>query len=216
MYFPNGGVCSVTATTKDGAAVEVATVGDEGMLGIGAFWGDGVMATGQTLCQVSDTSAERMSIGAFRREVDRKGAFHEIVGRYSQGALALMIQSTACMALHGVRERCCRWLLMTQDRVDDQFNLSHEFIAICWADASRQSPVVAANLQKDGLIPLHARTITIIFGRSWKRRPANVTRRSGRVRPLSFYLLASTRPPLLTGEIAVRMGRRAALRLKGF
>ena len=163
VYFPNGGVCSVTATTKDGAAVEVATVGDEGMLGIGAFWGDGVMATGQTLCQVSDTSAEQMSIEAFRREVDRKGAFHEIVGRYSQGALALMIQSTACMALHGVRERCCRWLLMTQDRVrSDQFYLSHEFIAILLGATRPTVSVVAANLQKDGLIRYKHARITIV------------------------------------------------------
>src|SRR5687768_9532318 len=34
VFFPNGGVCSVTAMMKNGAAVEVATVGTEGMVGI--------------------------------------------------------------------------------------------------------------------------------------------------------------------------------------
>ena len=42
-----------------------------------------------------------------------------------------MMQSTACMALHPVQERCCRWLLMTHDRVHrDEFHLSHEFLAM--------------------------------------------------------------------------------------
>jgi hypothetical protein len=40
MYFPNGGVFSVTNQMRDGALVEVATVGIEGMLGIGVFRGD--------------------------------------------------------------------------------------------------------------------------------------------------------------------------------
>lgn len=163
VYFPNGGVCSVTATMKDGAAVEVATVGDEGVLGVSAFWGDGVMATGETLCQVADTSAERMTVEAFRRELHRREAFHDIVGRYSQGALALMMQSTACIALHGLRERCCRWLLMTQDRVrSDQFALSHEFMAILMGATRPTVSLVAGSLQKDGLIRyIHAK-ITIV------------------------------------------------------
>lgn len=163
VYFPNGGVCSVTATMKNGAAVEVATVGDEGMLGVGAFLGDGVMATGETLCQVADTSAERMTVEAFRRELHRREAFHDIIGRYSQGALALMLQSTACIALHGLKERCCRWLLMTQDRVrSDRFALSHEFMAILLGATRPTVSVVAGELQKAGLIRYTHARITIV------------------------------------------------------
>ena len=40
VYFPNGGVFSVTNEMRDGSLVEVATVGIEGMLGIGVFLGD--------------------------------------------------------------------------------------------------------------------------------------------------------------------------------
>ena len=38
--FPNGGVFSVTNEMRNGGLVEVATVGREGMLGVGAFFGD--------------------------------------------------------------------------------------------------------------------------------------------------------------------------------
>ena len=48
-----------------------------------------------------------------------------------QGFVTLMMHSTACMALHDVQERCCRWLLMTNDRVGrDDFVLSQEFLAV--------------------------------------------------------------------------------------
>src|SRR4029078_9437817 len=40
VYFPNGGVFSVTNQMRDGALVEVATIGREGMLGVGGFLSD--------------------------------------------------------------------------------------------------------------------------------------------------------------------------------
>jgi hypothetical protein len=39
VYFPNGGVCSVTAMMKTGEAVEVATIGTEGMVALPHFSG---------------------------------------------------------------------------------------------------------------------------------------------------------------------------------
>jgi CRP-like cAMP-binding protein len=158
VYFPNGGVCSVTAMMTDGSAVEVATVGDEGMIGISAFFGGDAMP-GESMVQVPDSDAERMPIDAFRRELDRHGALHECVSRYAQGAIALMMQSTGCMALHQVQERCCRWLLMTHDRVKaDQFTLSQEFLAMMLGSTRPTVTVIARYLQEAGLIRyIHAR-----------------------------------------------------------
>jgi CRP-like cAMP-binding protein len=152
VYFPNGGVCSVTAMMKNGNAVEVATVGDEGMIGIAAFFG-GLAMPGESMVQVPDRDAERMPIDAFHREMDQRGALYDAVNRYSQATMALMMQSTACMALHGVQERCCRWLLMTHDRVKtDQFTLSHEFLAMMLGSTRPTVTVVARHLQQAGVI----------------------------------------------------------------
>jgi len=161
VYFPNGGVCSVTAMMKDGAAVEVATVGTEGMIGIAAFFGGRAMP-GESMVQVDDTSAEQMPIDALRGELDRRGALYEAINRYSQGTMALMMQSTACMALHHVNQRCCRWLLMTQDRVNaDSFRLSHEFLAMMLGASRPTVTVVARTLQDAGLIRYTHARVTI-------------------------------------------------------
>ena len=162
VFFPNGGVCSVTAMMKNGAAVEVATVGDEGMIGIAAFSGGYVMP-GESMVQVPDTSAERMPIEAFRSEIDRRRALYDAVSRYSQGSLALMMQSTGCVALHHVRQRCCRWLLMTHDRVrTDQFSLSHEFLAMMLGASRPTVSLVARALQDSGLIRYTHARLTIL------------------------------------------------------
>jgi CRP-like cAMP-binding protein len=161
VYFPNGGVCSVTAMMKNGEAVEVVTVGNEGMVGIAAFFGGDVMP-GESMVQVPDTSAERMEVVVLERELERRGALRDAIKRYSQGTMALMMQSTACIALHNVNERCCRWLLMTHDRVNaDQFTLSHEFLAMMLGSTRPTVTLVARALQKAGLIRYTHARVTI-------------------------------------------------------
>jgi CRP-like cAMP-binding protein len=162
VYFPNGGVCSVTAMMKDGMAVEVATVGDEGMVGIAAFFGGRAMP-GESMVQVPDTTAVRMPVEQFQRELDRRGAFYDNINRYAQGTIALMMQSTACMALHRVQERCCRWLLMTHDRVRaDRFSLTHEFLAMMLGSTRPTVTVVARALQKAGVMRYTHAKVTIL------------------------------------------------------
>jgi CRP-like cAMP-binding protein len=162
VFFPNGGVASITTVMKDGSMVEIATVGDEGMLGVNVFFG-GDMASGETWVQVPDTSAEALSVEIFKREIDRRGPFYDCVRLYAQGLLALMMQSTACMALHPVQQRCCRWLLMAHDRVGgSDFQLSHEFLAMMLGSTRPTVTMVAGALQKAGVIKyIHGR-ITIL------------------------------------------------------
>jgi len=74
-----------------------------------------------------------------------------------------MMQSTACMALHPVLERCCRWLLMTHDRVRrEDFHLSHEFLAMMLGSTRPTVTVVAGTLQKAGFIKYVHGRITIL------------------------------------------------------
>src|SRR3954471_13855314 len=62
VYFPNGGVFSVTNKMGDAGHVEVATVGIEGMLRIGVFLGDRSGA-GRSFQQVPDGPFPSMAVG---------------------------------------------------------------------------------------------------------------------------------------------------------
>ena len=65
VYFPNGRVVAITAALPNGTPVEVATVGDEGILGMEAFLSDDAVASGDTSMQVPDTDAEMLSVEDF-------------------------------------------------------------------------------------------------------------------------------------------------------
>src|SRR2546421_6599919 len=112
VYFPNGGVASITTVLLDGTMIEAATVGDEGMVGVEAFLNAEATAPGETLIQVPDTSAEMMSVADFRQQTAVNGPFRDLMGRYTETVIAQMMQSTACNAMHPVQQRCARWLLM--------------------------------------------------------------------------------------------------------
>jgi CRP-like cAMP-binding protein len=153
VYFPNGGVASVTAVLSDGTMVETATVGLEGMVGIEAFFGKNPLAPGEAMMQVPDTNAEKLSVTVFRAELARQDALFDLMGRYAQTTVAQMMQSSACNARHQIHERCARWLLMTHDRVArDGFELSHEFLAMMLGVRRQSVTVVAGTLQSAGLI----------------------------------------------------------------
>jgi CRP-like cAMP-binding protein len=163
VYFPNGGVASITTVLSDGTTVEAATVGDEGMLGVEAFLSADAVASGDALIQVPDTDAVMMSVEDFRREVAASHAFSDLVGCYTQALIAETMQTAACNALHQVQQRCARWLLMTHDRMHEQdFRLSHEFLAVMLGVQRPSVSAVAMTLQSAGLIRyVHGRvTIT--------------------------------------------------------
>jgi CRP-like cAMP-binding protein len=153
VFFPNGGVFSVTTVLSSGATVEAATIGDEGLLGIEAFLAADAIAPGETLMQVPDTNAERMPVSDFRRALAEDGPFRELIGRYTQVVIAQMMQAAACNVLHQVQQRCARWLLMTHDRMHEQdFHLSHEFLAVMLGVQRPTVTLVAGTLQDAGLI----------------------------------------------------------------
>jgi CRP-like cAMP-binding protein len=152
VYFPNGGVFSVTNEMRDGALVEVATVGCEGMLGIGVFLGDRSGA-GRTFQQVPNGPFPSMTVGRFVKESVAPGPFRDILALYAQANLLQIMQGTACNALHGVKQRCCRWLLQTQDRVGaSEFLLKQEFLAIMLGVQRPTVTLVMGTLQDGGLI----------------------------------------------------------------
>lgn len=163
VYFINGGVVSITTTLADGTTVEAATVGDEGMVGIAAFLSDSPVSPGDAMLQVPDGDVTALSVERFRRELRQQGALHQVLGRYTEVVIAQMMQSTACNALHQVQQRCARWLLTTHDRMHEQdFHLSHEFLAMMLGVKRPTVSVVAGTLQHAGLIRYTHGRVTVL------------------------------------------------------
>lgn len=162
VYFPGGGFCSVLTVLEDGRMVEVATIGREGMVGVFATTVRAV-ATSGTMVQAEMGTCYRMTSEAFRAEMDRRGAFYQLLSNYAQALLGFIMQSTACNAVHSVEQRLARWLLLAEDRVGrNEFTLTQEFVAIMLGTTRPTVTVVAGTLQRAGLIRYHRGHVTIL------------------------------------------------------
>jgi CRP-like cAMP-binding protein len=162
VYFPNGGVCSLTMTMEDGRVAEVGLVGREGLVGHLTGFGQDV-ASHDAMVQIPDGSALAMSRRDFRAQISRSTVLHALVSRYMLAATALMATSVACNALHHAEERCARWLLHAHDRVAaPDFQLSHEFLAMMLGVRRPTATIVAGTLQRAGLISYKRGHMTIV------------------------------------------------------
>ena len=95
--------------------------------------------------------------------MDWRGAFYEMATRYAQALVGVIMQSTACNAVHVVEERLARWLLMAHDRMGtDAFPLTQEFVAMMLGAARPTVTIVAGTLQKAGLITYQRGIVTIV------------------------------------------------------
>jgi CRP-like cAMP-binding protein len=164
VYFPGGGFCSMLTVLRDGRMVEVATIGREGVVGVAAVSGDPRM-TSAVMVQGETDTCYRMRADAFRREIDRHGAFHRVMTLYGQALFGFVAQSTVCNAVHSAEQRLARWLLMARDRMGrDDFPLTQEFVAMMLGVSRPTVSIVASTLQRAGLITYHRGHLTIVDG----------------------------------------------------
>ena len=161
VYFPAGCVLSVLAFMQTGVAVEVGTIGREGLFGIELLVG-GKQWTETTLCQV-EGDAMRMTATAFHQATAGDTGLRRICQRYLMAYLSLVSQSVACNRLHNIEERFARWVLMTHDRVDgDNFFLTQEFIADMLGVHRPSVSLVAGAYQQAGYIKYSRGAMTIL------------------------------------------------------
>ncbi|HEX5370316.1 MAG TPA: Crp/Fnr family transcriptional regulator [Dehalococcoidia bacterium] len=160
VYFLSSGVVSLLTVLEDGSAVEIAAVGNEGMVDFGAFLG--MEASARWLVQVPG-SALRVSVLALRDAADHSPAILDALHNYMLAMFIQVSQTAACNRMHGVEERCARWLLMTHDRVDgDSFPMTHEFLADMLGVRRPSVSIAMGTLYKAGLINYHRGTVEIL------------------------------------------------------
>jgi CRP-like cAMP-binding protein len=169
VHFPVDGVISLVAEMDDGRAVEVATVGREGMAGLPVFLQAAYTSAHYSFCQIPGSSL-RMPADRLSDLANNGGALQSLLQRYTQALFSQVAQSSACNRVHAIEQRCARWLLLTQDRVGRaQFPLTQEFIAQMLGVQRSSVSGVASTLQKEGLIRYTRGVITILDRRGLER-----------------------------------------------
>jgi CRP-like cAMP-binding protein len=161
VYFPNDCVISMMTLMENGAAIESATIGREGALGLMA-----AVAPRQSLSRAivqAPGSALRIAAGPLHDVWSRSAALRDLVDRHSEALFGHAIQSVACNALHAVEARFSRWLLSCHDRIDSNtVNLTQEFLADMLGVQRTTVTAVAGSMQAKGLIRYRRGVVDIL------------------------------------------------------
>ena len=107
----------------------------------------------------------------FNKELARSASMRRVMHRYAHAFFNQVAQSAACNQFHSLQQRCCRWLLMTHDRMQsDEFLLTQEFLAMMLGVQRTGVSAAAGALQRAGLIRYKRGNVTIIDRRGLKQR----------------------------------------------
>ena len=160
VFFPENAVVCLMTVMSNGDTIEAATVGREGATWISASVGAPSMPC-ETIVVIEGT-ALRLPIADLDRELKENGHFRDVLTEYSHALLIASMRTSACHGLHGLQERCARWMLMTLDRVDsDRFVVTKEFLAQLLGTNRPTVSVLVSALEKAGILKVEGREVTI-------------------------------------------------------
>jgi len=150
-FFPIDGVLSALVVMSDGSMIEVGTVGNEGALGLPSS-SLAAKSPHRVIVQIAGHGL-RINAAVLEKMSRAEGPIKEAFVAHSAAFMFQVSQSVACNGLHPLLQRCCRWLLMTHDRVNgDTIGLTHEFLAAMLGVRRASVTEVIQALEEQGLI----------------------------------------------------------------
>jgi CRP-like cAMP-binding protein len=161
VYFPTSGIVSLLKVMNDGAAAEIAVVGNEGMVGIALFMG-GETTSSRAVVQ-SAGRAYRLDGARLKVEFARGGALQRLLLRYTQALITQMTQTAVCNRHHLLEQQLCRWLLLSLDRLpSSELVMTQQLIANMLGVRREGVAEAAGRLQADGLISYRRGRINVL------------------------------------------------------
>lgn len=151
VYFIDQGMVSLIQGMKDGRTVEVGAIGTEGAVGSNAVFGvsDALL---ETMVQMPGR-ARAVAPEILAEEARRCHVLSSLLQGIVHIEVAQIAQTAACNRLHGLEQRCCRWLLTAHDNAgSDEFPLTQEFLAMMLGVRRPGVTVAARSLQQAGYI----------------------------------------------------------------
>ena len=160
VLFPENTVLCLLTLMANGDTIEAATVGREGASWISASVGAPSMPC-ETIVVIEGTALS-LPVADLDRELKENGHFRDVLTEYSHALLIASMRTSACNGLHGLQERCARWILTTIDRVDaNRFSVTKEFLAQLLGTNRPTVSVMVSALEKAGMLNVEGRWVTV-------------------------------------------------------
>lgn len=153
VYFIERGLVSVSARVGDEDFVEAWLVGSEGMVGSPLILAEDQQLPPQRRIVQIGGEAVRLPAREFTAVLPKLPFTRRLLQRYVQQVLFQTSQFGACNAVHSVRERLARWLLVARDGIaGDELPITQEVLSQLLGVRRATVTEAAEALQREGLI----------------------------------------------------------------
>jgi CRP-like cAMP-binding protein len=160
VLFPENAILCLMTVMSNGDTIEAATVGREGASWISARVGAPSMPC-ETIVAI-DGEALKLAIADLDRAITHDAHFRDVLTEYSHALLIASMRTSACNGLHGLQERCARWILTTVDRVgSDRFRVTKDFLAQLLGTNRPLVSVMVSTLEHAGILSVDGRWVTV-------------------------------------------------------
>jgi CRP-like cAMP-binding protein len=160
-YFPTTTVVSIDATLATGNTVELASIGNEGVVGIPVFLG-GARSPNRAIVRVTGR-CYRIEAARLLDEFYRHGPLLRLLLRYAQAMMSQLGQRLVCNGHHSAEQRLCTFILQMMDRtIALEFAITHEEMGQLLGVRRETVTEAAIHLQELGLIKYRRGHITVV------------------------------------------------------
>ena len=161
IYFPTGSTLSLWTSPAVLPVMEVAMVGNEGMLGSHIALG---VSTAATFAKVHEAGpAWRVPVDDFKSQLISSAALQQSVNRYLHVMILQGVCMTRCSTFHSLNQRLARWLLTAHDRANkDTFSVTQELMASMLGVRRVGITTAAVGLQRRAVIDYSRGEVTIL------------------------------------------------------
>lgn len=129
LYFPEHGIASVVTANDPNAQIEIGLIGREGVTGLAVIMGSA--STPHSTFVQAPGDALRIAVKQFLGACEQSETLRTPLLRYAHVFMVQTANTAAANAKGTIEARLARWLLMAQDRMDDDnLPLTHEFLAV--------------------------------------------------------------------------------------
>ena len=161
VYFIESGLISILAADDEHTKMEIAMVGNEGMIASPVF----LCARKSTCCAtvLGEGYALRMRADKFLAECRSNEDLSREMNVFIYSIIVQLTRSTICNRFHSTESRLARWLLMTQDRMgSEMFRITQNSLSYMVAVRREAINKAAVTFQRTGYIKYTRGQMTIL------------------------------------------------------
>jgi CRP-like cAMP-binding protein len=150
IVFPHDAVISLVSLLSDGTTVEGSTVGSEGYVGVEVMLGSAVA----TCCAVAQHGrASAIALDRLLILVDQMPSLRAAMLAYARNHLAMITRLAACNALHTLKQRACRRLLLVMHQTEQRpLTITQEELARALGVGRTSVNQACKELRRDNII----------------------------------------------------------------